>query len=1821
MHELSKYGFEFYQKRREFSIYFENTTSQTCEKLIWIFRIVVLCQQPALIPFMHARGMDANIFPDSIYSTPLELNATIVASFEKPLLDVATVEPSRVLAVNLARSALSAASMATPEGTPDTSFSDEFGNGDLANRLWQGGLRFDCNGLSLVEGGSCVRLRRALSTNVNENTAEALVDEVESVFEEDARLLRATRTLARDTRVSHGVSAVHVGSQPSLLRVFLSVDALQPGLLNRLVNRMSEGGDLNLARATLASMKWLDRLVDGKGFVESLLSAADVMGTELKRDVIEALPEIVDDASRSFAVDQLVELMRGDPQLTDVVVDTLGALGVDSSRVEETNGAILAALSSAKPEMLPVTVRYLIATCPPSMLDDTIAGLRQNLASQSLGPAAGRLCLDALRSGLRMHKHVADYVLATLKRATESAAHRPSDVWFLVALLDSPPHRKAAEVMFRKKAAAGLFHETLVERAIAPFAAGFIDQTSRIIGLASICLKAAEPAARRTGVHIFGLIFRLFPNSTTACRDVLISLLEHTGCRRPLEVESALDALVAIASSAEKTGALIPHSATLQGLLDFLETFSDTQLRKIWTLFAYLCRASIHRNSGSGESARNSSALVGKEPGGDAIEDDDDDDDDDDIDGNLPGSDARTGAPGRLRRYRSELVQGSLAANEPELAPFMILLRKEVTHTSPVYRRIGILGVCSFVKLLPAAYAEEVFDLLVPAAVTAPSSEALAYDELAQAFLSPDTGGKEGSDKKTISFLCQLVADSFEKRFIADASHAGDKVEMPELKHELWFNLDGDDPDVCLPVSRYLVGKLQMSDPASVLISLAPHLRLLCVLMTAKSDSLEDIDAVLGCPLRLPRRDNVNNFGILSRPAKELVLGALFAGYAWLVEVVNAFASETDPELRAKCLLRMDHLLEMEVLISSCLEEMPTWRDALRLVCPSNALAHSGAHADDGNVGNGKQRDEICDSSGWMSLVRSLSANALSLISCVSPVSFSPSESVPESAEGFRRIEKSVRLSPAALERLLCELQKQVESGLSMDAVVSKGALGQAMLVSSSSTTAKSRNEKRGNVSQAGSLLVTSPLTHFQHLRTPLVALGPQLAASLRLMHSDGTTVIPGDDMGVDMDRAVYKRCVLLCLKCLAGTLSSDALKGNPVARELLFDVLAMVHFKGDSAPALSPSEPVGVADIELAAQKAYSQLWSKLDIVWGDIDDLDSMEDDGGDTADGSLGWGDESGSLGHFESVAALVAVLDAAFGLCSPDARAKGRFGVKLSDASGRLLERRWDDETLKSRKVTRVLPGVIRIYVQLAAEPLDAIKTVRAQLECFGERMRRAEAQKGRRDVDESDQEASLDGAKKGDVGEPEAIWGCITPKTFRQIYVSLLEQVLWLLKGCQNTDNVDSGDLLGSIKAISVSFNHVLELVRKEERVVGLAMRAGRNWVEVFMRVAMPLLRQNSNHHLAEVVEILKVQRGVIRILQQLCSHSKAIQDRSLSSLVPPLRKSLEVCLYKIREQLQGHRESGKVTLLFGTLATRDITGKKLTRNALVESAEELSDDLLEDEDIDVDETADAGGGPGHADGTENEDEGNGVIRHGHPSQLLIGSAKMLQKNRASQSQGAGARKKAGKKGQAGKNSQAGKKRMRESERSGAAKKSKQQDLSGSQGWASPDEMESEDDVGSDSPIIPPRRRRQGKGVKRGRHGIVSSEGKLQAGDDEDAVGTTRTMEADAFGVMEDNEEDGEENGEEDGEEDDSPVIALKKGNNSKSAGRRAEETRRPKPKARGDRNGKKRKNGGGGMRSKFVEFEAARSGDDGSSSAYDDGTFDSFLVDDDEDVE
>lgn len=1345
---------------------------------------------------------------------------------------------------------------------PDAFFLAEFGDGQLSSRLWRGGLRANPNGYTCISGTRSLSnsLKDGLDIHISDGTIESLINELEICWNDAARMRRACAMMC-----GHGRQTV---LSVSLAKLVLSIDMFQPPMVTCVVNKISEygedsNGNADVARLLLNQLRWLDFIVDGPALCESLLAIVPVVSPSLQRAIVEALPEILDDASREVAVTELVKILNESPSMMGSVVDALGALGVDDERLPDVNSSILSTLNAANGDMLPVSLKYLLRTCTPPLMMRTVNALRHTLGQPGLGAASGRLCLDAVRAGLRMSKPVADHVIKVLKDVSKPSDHKVADLWILVALLDSPLHRKAAEVLFRKKADKRMFSRALLDAALAPFAVSFHGLTGKLLEMGSIAIRGSELGARQTGVLLYALIFRLFPSGSIR-RNVVTALLDHIGTRKAQEMNAALEALALIALEGEGDRSLLPYSASIEGLLDFLEFFSDSQLRQIWTILGYLCRAS------SSKREKIEDKVIGVE--------------------NKRGS--RT-VP------RNESVDEVDDGGESELAMLEILLRKELTHADVYYRRIGVLGACTMIKVLGNSVRHNILQMLLEVGRSHSLSQALAFDELAQVF-----GGDDLSSKDTVESIRRTISSLFERRYVTDRSELGTLTKVEVLRPaELFGNLEGEDVEFCFSISKLIRDEKTLTESQDAVRAMVPSLRLLCV-MTANcfGGSLAEVDAIIGAPLHIPQLPHDQDMGSLTTCAKGDLLLNLFVAHGWIVELLNGFAMQESAEIKAKCVKRVDELLALSGQISSCISNTPLWREVLfDAYNGSRANHHAQLHrgpdtkSGRGSRGNrisrdGKERQSTGSLRGheWQSLARQLNPSALSLIRIIAPITWRFTETETEFARESDPLTESVSLSGKGLVFLLSELAQHIDNLVNGE-LRDSSSLGITLFRSSGAGASKS--EKVTSISESGT---DGRLKKFRALRTSLVALGPQLSRCMKKCIPSTEDEPVGDDETLE----VHRDCIELCLRSLTISLSSKTL-ADAAAEDLLFTILASVRLDG-SAP-VEASDPFTSADIHIAAKHAFKQLRQTLVEVLS----LDSSEVASG----GSTGTASDVGLYG----CCAFLAAMDAVLYFCSE--KDNKLLGQQLSQIAYSLLKYSWNVSTLRSRKTQKLIPEIVKLCIQNAIKPFREVEALRGRVVRFTERQ--AELSNKPITTQEVNVTSSQDAGKLGS----------LTEQTCNAYTVALLEQYLWLFKKFQPQSFKEPEEAMERMQAFITAELPLYTLARQNQRLLGPVMRAGRALVDIFLKSCLPFLKERYREHRGSVIQICKMHQKPTRILQTFCAHSKFTRDTSLTGLVPPLRKSLELLLYRVKDLLQAHNASDAFQL--GNLKHRDINGEVL----------------------------------------------------------------------------------------------------------------------------------------------------------------------------------------------------------------------------------------------------------------------------------------------------
>ncbi|KAI6660998.1 Fanconi anemia group D2 protein isoform X2 [Oopsacas minuta] len=121
------------------------------------------------------------------------------------------------------------------------------------------------------------------------------------------------------------------------------------------------------------------------------------------------------------------------------------------------------------------------------------------------------------------------------------------------------------------------------------------------------------------------------------------------------------------------------------------------------------------------------------------------------------------------------------------------------------------------------------------------------------------------------------------------------------------------------------------------------------------------------------------------------------------------------------------------------------------------------------------------------------------------------------------------------------------------------------------------------------------------------------------------------------------------------------------------------------------------------------------------------------------------------------------------------------------------------------------------------------------------------------------------------------------------------------------------------------------------------LRCSRFYIDTFLKLGMPLLDFVFREKNSEVTSLLKTLQHGTRCLQHYCTHSKNLKDISLTRYVPPLRKSLEMFVFRVKAMLGVNNCTDAFTI--GNLKNKNLQGDVIESQSLDESLDSIRTDL------------------------------------------------------------------------------------------------------------------------------------------------------------------------------------------------------------------------------------------------------------------------------------
>ncbi|NXK03924.1 FACD2 protein, partial [Herpetotheres cachinnans] len=1241
----------------------------------------------------------------------------------------------------------------------------------------------------------------------------------------------------------------------SLIKLLLGIKILQPAVITLLLEKIPEfffdivgTFGTNFPRLIVNQFKWLDRLLDSQDLVKKLMQMVSVSPVPIQHDIITSLPEILEDSQQSEVARELSCLLKQGRRLTVPILDALSRLDLDAGLLAEVRQSAMTIVPSVKLEDLPVVVKFILHNVKAADAVEVISDLRKNLdlsscvlplqilgsqkklksqvqASSSMSQVTTsqncvKLLFDVIKLAVRFQKDVSESWIKAIENSTSVSDHKVLDLIVLLLIHSTnTKNRKQTEKVLKSKIRLGCMPEQLMQNAFQNHSVVIKDFFPSILALAQTFLHSAHPAIVSFGSCMYKQAFAAFDSYCQ--QEVVTALVTHVCSGNETELDISLDVLTDLVVL--HTSLLMRYATFVKTILDSTQKLNPCQIRKLFYILSTL--AFSQRQEGS------------------YIQDD-----------------------------------------------MHMVIRKWLSSTVPNHKQMGIIGAVTMIGSVALKRTEgdgsslerpelnserdgqlsTLLDLVGFCCEKTPEVLALYYDE----FASLIEKQKGNLDLQLLEEFGKSLVEDFPSDFVVDLSPTVDGSFLFPVKS--LYNLDEDESQGAIAinllplVSQSELGRVTdgMSNQSKRVVSpicLSPCFRLLRLYTGEQnSGSLEEIDALLGCPLYLTDLEVEGKLDSLSKQEREFLCSLLFYALNWFREVVNAFCQQQDAEMKGKVLTRLQNITELQNVLGKCLAATPGYVpppatfdfEALEAVPSINAAGPVRKR-------NGKERrNKKTDGSKASSADRS---------------------QADDSSEGNQPDAELSELEKTAAEREagnpLARLQSYRpyfrELDLEVFTVLHCGLLTKSVLDTEMHTEAREVVQlgpaelcfllddlcwKLEHVLTPGSTRrVPFPKASYKdiglsHLcqRSPkevamcVVKLLKPLCNHMENMHNYFQAVTQnrdvGDEPGVNIQEHQLMSC---CYQQLLLTFRS-LFAWNGFSRhentDLLRSALQVI------ADRLKPGETEFLLLEELISESFHYLLNFQQ--------------------------------SVPSFYCAFILSQLL-----IAIAEKPMTGWKKEKMASLAKQFLCQSWvkpSGDREKGSQFNSALHTLLCVYLEHADNILKAIEEISS-------------------------------------VGVPELINsakdGCsstyptLSRQTFPVFFRVMMAQLESSVKSIPAGKPSDSSEVqLEKLLQWNIAvrnFHILVNLVKvfDSRPVLSICLKYGRLFVEVFLKLAMPLLDYSFKKHRDDVQSLLKTLQLSTRQLHHMCGHSKIRQDIGLTNHVPLLKKSLEQFVYRVKAML------------------------------------------------------------------------------------------------------------------------------------------------------------------------------------------------------------------------------------------------------------------------------------------------------------------------------
>ncbi|KAM8930382.1 Fanconi anemia group D2 protein isoform 4-T4 [Pelodytes ibericus] len=1271
----------------------------------------------------------------------------------------------------------------------------------------------------------------------------------------------------------------------SLIKLLLGIEMLQDSIINTLFEKLPEflydniGSDgISIPRLIINQFKWLDRIVNCKDLASKIMQLVIVAPADFQHDIITSLPEILEDSQHNDVAKELNSLLQQNMQLTVPILDALSSLTLNTDLLTEIRQSVMSTLSAVELEDLPVIIKFILQSVTPLDAVEVISELRRTLdlascisfpqiqASQSKMQAKSQtsstvnqtdsskdcvsLLMDVIKSAVRFQKHTSEAWLKAIESVETIADHKVTDLIVLLILYTTNNNnsKKHVERVLRSKIRVGCISDQLLQSAFKNHSQVLRDYFPSILSLAQTLLRSPEQSVISFGSVMYKRAFFAFDSYCQ--QEVVGALVTHVCSGYAAEVDVSLNVLSELVS--QKSAAVALYAVFIKGILDYLDNLNAQQIRKLFQILSML--------------------AFSKGQEGGHIQDD-----------------------------------------------MYIVIRKQLSSTVLKYKRIGIIGAVKMVgsmaidrkktgiknpesRPLSADNFKQVtalLELVRTCSDKTPEASALYYDELANLVQ------KRNLEPQVMEWVRKTVLEDFQDDFVVDLDQTVEGNHMFPVK--ALYSLDEDESQGGIVINLLPLlskdfatrGALQEIKKGGRHVSpvcLSPFFRLLRLCIEDEHNgNLEEIDALLGCPLYLTDLTVSEKLESLTKQEREFLCSLLFFGINWFREIVNAFCKQQNAEMKGKVLTRLQNITWLQSVLEECLAASPGFIPSSanfdtepHEISPPSLPATTAKKTKKGKKRTSSEsKNSSADSSqleeqqdteasevektlqekdkednnnkqtvslhSYRAYFRELDLDVFTVLQCGLLT-----RAILDSEQHTKATEL-VQLGPAELVFLLEDLSRKMEHVLTAAA---KRVMFLKVKGNKNIGFSQLHQNTAQEVAQVVVNLLNSLCSHVENMHNYFQTL---------MTENHGVVDAPGIDV---KEHQYMSSCYRLLLRVFH-TLFAWSGFSQHENRKLLKSALAVLagRFKE--------------MDTELALDKLVSQSFKYLQNLHSSVPSC--------------------SASLSLIQLLIVLTEKAN------SPE------YQEKIGSLAKRFLCQSWvksNGEREKGVQFNETLQSLLCIYLEHTDDVLKAVE------EIVGVGIPELV-------------NTSKDGAS--------STYPTLTRQTFVVFFRVLMDKLEKCVRGFSTGKKSDSfekhTELLLRWNLAVRDFHILVNLVKvfDSRPVLNVCLKYGRLFLETFLKLGMPLLDCCFKKHKEDVQSLLKTLQLSTRQLHHMCGHSKIHQDTGLTNHVPLLKKTLEMFVYRVKAMLV--LNNCQEAFWLGNLKNRDLQGEEILSQVSQEDSE------------------------------------------------------------------------------------------------------------------------------------------------------------------------------------------------------------------------------------------------------------------------------------------